>query len=91
MNAFRKRNFKVLVDSVEQGIFYFEKDGSRQKNQCTTRSLHLEKQNHLNHQTAYFGQCISRSTKSDPFVLSITNDDILANNIRRELKRSIRF
>ena len=51
----------------------------------------IEKQNHLNHQTAYFGQRISRPTKSDPFVQSIPDDDILANNIHRELNRSIRY
>ena len=79
----------VKYFGVEQGFSCFEQDESGQKSQCATKSLLLEKQNHLNHQTAYFGQCISRSTKSDPFVQSITNDDIPANNIRRELNRSI--
>ena len=70
----------------------FEQDGSGQKSQCVTNSLFLEKQNHLlNHQTAYFYQCISRSTKSDPFVQNITNDDIPANSIRSELNGSIRY
>ena len=91
MHAFQKQNFKLLVVSIEQSISCFEQDRSGQKSQCATESLILEKQNHLNHQTAYFGQCISRSTKSDPFVQSITNGNILANNIRRELKRSIRY
>ena len=49
MNAFQKRNFKLLVDLVQQGISYFEKDGSGQKCQCATKSLLLNKQNHLNH------------------------------------------
>ena len=33
----------------------------------------------------------SRSTENSPFVQRITNDDVLANNIRRELNRSIRY
>ena len=33
----------------------------------------------------------SRSTKSDPFVQNITNDGVLANNVRRELNKSIRY
>ena len=69
----------------------FEQDGSGQKSQGVTKSLLLEKRNHLNHQVAYLGQCISRSTKSDPFVQNIANIDILGNNIRRELNRSIRY
>ena len=74
---------------ISNRVSCFEQDESRQKSQCATTSLLLEKQNHLTHQTACFGQCISRSTKSDPFVQSITNDDILTNNMRRELDRSI--
>ena len=83
MNAFQKRNFKLVVDPVEQGIFYFEKGGSGHKSQCATKSFLLEKKNHLNHhQTSHFGQCVSRSTKSDYFVQSIANDDILASIMR---------
>ena len=88
MNAFKKRNIKLLIDPVEQCISYFEKDGSGDKSQCPTNSLLLEKRNHLNHQTAYIDQCISRSTESDSLVQSITNY-YLENNIRRELNRSI--
>ena len=57
MNAFQKRNFKLLIDPVEHDISDAEKDGSGQKGQCATKSLLLEKQNYLNHQTAYFGPC----------------------------------
>ena len=46
MNAFQRRNFKLLVDPIEQGISCFEQNGSRQKSQCL-KSLLLEKQNHL--------------------------------------------
>ena len=31
---------------------------------------------------------LSRSTENDAFVQSITNDDVLTNNIRRELNRA---
>ena len=82
MNTFQKSNFKLLVVPIDQGISCFEQDESGQKSQCVTKSLLLEKKNHLSHQTAYFGQCISRSTRSDPFIQNITNDNILANNIR---------
>ena len=90
MNAFQKRNLKLLIDPSEQGVSCFEQDGTRQKSQCATKNLLLEKQNHLNNQTAYSRQCILSSTKSDPFVQGIVNDDILANSVRRELNKSIR-
>ena len=82
MNIFQKQNSKLPVAPIDQGIYCFEQDGSRQKSKCATKSLLQEKHNPLNHQTAYFGQSISISTKSDPFVQSISNDDVLANNIR---------
>ena len=59
------------------------------KRVSATKSLLLEKENHLSMirrsdgivRSMYF----SRSTENDPFVQSITNnDDVLANNIRRE-------
>ena len=71
-------------------VSYFEQDGSGLKSECATKSLLLKKQNHVIHQLTYSGQYIFRSTKSDPFVQSITNDDIFANNIRCELNMSIR-
>ena len=61
MNVFQKRNFKLLVDPIEQGIFCFEQDEKRTRGQCEKEPTILEKQNHItisDDQTAYFGQCI---------------------------------
>ena len=76
---FLKRNFKLLVDSIEQG-FLFQTRREQTIESVRDKEPTYRKEN-LNHQTAYFGQCISRLTKSDPVVPSITNDDILSNNI----------
>ena len=78
IDAFQKRNFKLLVDPIEQAISCFEQYGRAEPS--------------FNRQAAYFGQCIfSSSIKNDPFVQSITNDDVLTNNIHTSLARSIRY
>ena len=46
MNVFQKRNFKLLVDSVEQGISSFEKTEA-DKRVSATKSQLLEKRNHV--------------------------------------------
>ena len=46
MNAFQKRNFKLLVDPIEQGASCYEQDESRQI-VSATKSLLLEKQDHF--------------------------------------------
>ena len=86
MNAFQKRSFKVLVDPIEQGISCFEQDGSGQKSQYDKEPTFRKAEPFFNHQTIrrYISvKYFSRSTKNDPFVQSISNDDVLANNIRR--------
>ena len=88
MRVFQKRNFKLLVDPIEQSISCFEQDGSRQKSRCNKEPRSRQAEPSFNYQTIrryvsvkYF----SRSIENDPFVQSITNDDVLANNIiRRE-------
>ena len=90
MNAFKSEISSCWL-ILSNRVSCFKQDWSGQKSRCGTKSLLLEKQNRLNHQMTYFGQCISRSTKNDPFVQNITDDGVLANNIRRKLNRSIRY
>ena len=58
MNIFQKRNFKLLVDLIEQGTSCYEEDGSGQKRQCDKEPTTREERPFYNRQTAYFGQCI---------------------------------
>ena len=85
MNAFQKRNFKLLVDPIEQN-FLFRTRRKQAKRSMRLKAYYFRKAGPSHyHQTVYFGQCIfSRSTENDPFVQSITNDDVLANNRRRD-------
>ena len=67
-------------------VFPVLKKKKADKNSVRQRANYYKNQTILqssDDQTVYFGQCIfSRSTKNDPFVQSITNDDVLANTIR---------
>ena len=83
MNAFQKRNFKLLAGTQRTRIPVSNnmKGGKRVS---ATESLLL-----LKSQTIFPSQAIkryipinSRSTKNDVFVQSITSDGILINNIR---------
>ena len=92
MNASHKRNFKLVVGTQPTGILA-SNNTEAGKRVSTTESLLLSKS-----QTIFQSQLIrryvsinSRSTKNDLFIQGITNDDILAKNIRRELNRTIRY
>ena len=58
------------------------------KRVSATKSLPLEKQNHLSiiirSDGIFRSMHFSRSTGNDPLVQSLTNDDVLANIVRRE-------
>ena len=58
MNAFQKRNLKLLVDPVEQGISCFEQDEKPTKESVRSRAYFRKAEPFFNHQTVYFGQCI---------------------------------
>ena len=82
MNAFQKRNFKLLVDPTEQG-FLFRTKRKRTIQSVRYRAHYYKIRTILQSsddilRSMYF----SRSTEGDPFVQSITNDDVLANIIR---------
>ena len=47
MNAFQKRNFKLLADPIEQGFFVSNKTEEADKRVSATKSQLLEKQNYL--------------------------------------------
>ena len=90
MNAFQRGNFK-LDDPVKQGISCYEQDKNRQRFQSDKEpTIALERQNHLTIIKLQFLKwyvsvdVFSRSTENDPFVQfqSLTNDEILENNIR---------
>ena len=52
MNAFQKRNFKLLIDPIEEGISCVEKDGSGQKSQCDKEPTARKTEPYFNHQTS---------------------------------------
>ena len=93
MNVFPRRNFK-LDDPIKQGISCYEKRRNGQRGvydgEPTTA---LERHNYvtinkLPSPWLYFSvDVFPRSTENDPFVQfqSITNDDVLANNIHHQL------
>ena len=88
MKVFQRRNFK-LDDPIEQGTSCYEQDENGQGvNVTKSLLLFLEKQNHLTIIRRSDGifrskHCL-RSTENDFSVQSIPNDDVLANNIRRQ-------
>ena len=88
MNAFQRRDVKLLVGPIEQGISCFEQYGSRQQSQYDKEpTTSNAEEPYFNHQTIkrYISvNLFSRSTENDPFVHIIANDDVLSNNIRRE-------
>ena len=51
LNVFQKRNFKLPVDPIEQGISCFEQDGSGQKSQCDKEASTKKAEPSFNHQT----------------------------------------
>ena len=51
MNAFQKRNFKLLVDTIEQRISCFEQGGSGQKRQCNKKLTSRKEEPSFNYQT----------------------------------------
>ena len=84
MNAFQKQSFKLLVDPIEQSSL-FRKRRKRTKGSMHLKAYYFEKQDHL----TIIRQNISinaffKITNNGPFVQSITNDNVRANDIRRE-------
>ena len=86
MNAFQKRNFKLLVDPTEQGISCFEQYGSGQNGQYDKEPTSRKAEPSYSHP-------YTSELKTIFFVHSITNDDVLANNIHNTSSsaRSIRY
>ena len=50
-----KRNFKLLVDPIEQRVSCFGRDENGQKRSMRLKTYYVRKSG--SHQTAYFGQC----------------------------------
>ena len=85
MNAFQKRIFK-LDDFIEQGTSCYKQEDKGQEVNATKSLFVYKRKTILQSSDGIFRSIyFSRSTKNGPFVQSITDDDVLANNIRHQL------
>ena len=83
MNAFQKRNFKLLVETQRTWIPVSNNTKAGKRVSATENQLLLKSQTIFQSQTIRrYISINSGSIKNDLFVQSITNDDILANKRR---------